>query len=373
MTKVTYLLGAGASYHAVSLVNEMNGRLYSFLKTFQSFKNDEHEITNPMPNRNEGDRMRRRRERNIKPLQRANDDLHRELPDELFSFYNTLKWLYEGMTNHSSVDTFAKKLYLKKNEESKIGLQKLKFALSAFLTIEQILSKQDMRYDKFFATILGEDIKDFPPNMNIISWNYDYQFEMAYSDYVDSRNLIDIQSKLNVIETESDNSLQKDKFSILKLNGTAGLHKSTNSKDEDQTIQDYLLPNSIKSTLHKLIKIHSARFDEKSEEVDEKVKMSFAWEKDSNISEKFNEALRMTTDLVVIGYSFPLFNSGVDLKIFDYLGLDNIYIQDKSPESVESSVRAIYPDTECNIDPSPSENLDEFFIPYDFIRERMNK
>ena len=78
-----------------------------------------------------------------------------------------------------------------------------------------------MRYDGFIASLIDE--KRQLPKMTILSWNYDAQFEMAYSGYyLTERYIPTLWKELNVLNktyyTEYDGT--KD-FAIIKLNGTA--------------------------------------------------------------------------------------------------------------------------------------------------------
>lgn len=241
MTKVTYLLGAGASYDAVPIVGEMEHRLFELINTNRIF---------PVSRANKKEaKSSERITRNLESLSEANKLISRDKVD-IQPFYRSLEWLYKGMANHASVDTFAKKLFLKANEgdnTAKKDLQMLKFTLSAFLTIEQLLNREDLRYDKFFASILGENTKDLPPNINIISWNYDLQFEIAYSDYSNQTSMKNIQNDLNLL-TKHDQNINTPlyQFSILKLNGDSNIYLSSQKKEkkseEEKSENDVRVP-----------------------------------------------------------------------------------------------------------------------------------
>ena len=105
----------------------------------------------------------------------------------------------EEAVKHYTVDTYARKLWL---QNKKIKLKTLKEFLCLFFAFEQssrsdklpnIYDKQseygvnethihtplDYRYDVFMATLLDRDML-LPENISIISWNYDYQLELAY-------------------------------------------------------------------------------------------------------------------------------------------------------------------------------------------------
>ena len=103
----------------------------------------------------------------MKNSNRQNKD--RELQIELIE---DIKWLFDLSNDHASVDTAAKKLFIKGDYKN---LLRLKVALSIFLIVEQILKSPDKRYDSFFSSILGDSKSDFPKNIRVVSWNYDLQ------------------------------------------------------------------------------------------------------------------------------------------------------------------------------------------------------
>ena len=85
--------------------------------------------------------------------------------------------LIEGIKQHATIDTYARKLYLTGNKRD---FEKLKRVLCAFFIWEQLDKKADIRYDTFLANILEEKTLDLPSEISIISWNYDSQIEIAY-------------------------------------------------------------------------------------------------------------------------------------------------------------------------------------------------
>lgn len=79
-----------------------------------------------------------------------------------------------------TIDTYAKKLYLKGQTEQ---LNKLKKWLSIFFYIHQHSISPHERYDKLFAAILDPNKAYLPLNVSLISWNYDNQIKLAYREY----------------------------------------------------------------------------------------------------------------------------------------------------------------------------------------------
>jgi len=113
--QITYLFGAGASCQALPIVNQIPPRLENMILRLE---------------RNEFDF--------------SNDEIYNDLSLQktLDNIVDDLKWLKVSAENHASVDTLAKKLYLKERYDE---LDKLKRALSIFLLLEQLINPADKR------------------------------------------------------------------------------------------------------------------------------------------------------------------------------------------------------------------------------------
>lgn len=88
--------------------------------------------------------------------------------------------LANAITEHATIDTYAKKLALIRDYKK---LRTLKNVLCAFFVWEQLDHKTDQRYDTFLANVLTMETLYLPKELSVISWNYDSQFEMAYRFY----------------------------------------------------------------------------------------------------------------------------------------------------------------------------------------------
>jgi hypothetical protein len=202
--KVTYLLGAGASYKAIPIIGELNNAFDEMKKLCDLFIKDE-----LYPN-------------NIKDR-------------KLFNSHMTT-----GAYNakiYGTIDTFAKKLALTNPE----NLIRLKGAISLFFTLWQEIDKKELgdrgtqngktkqpiyadiddRYFGLLANFLEKDIDKIilNENVNFISWNYDAQLELATAFFLDS-SLEDILLKFSVYPYVNN---QQSK--IVHLNGMAGIFK----------------------------------------------------------------------------------------------------------------------------------------------------
>lgn len=101
-----------------------------------------------------------------------------------------VRWLAEEVSRHASVDTFAKKLFLRGDADN---LRKLKAVLSTYLAIEQARNNVDKRYDSFLASVLklGSDKNVLlPEHLRILTWNYDTQFEKAFCGFCRDEDLV---------------------------------------------------------------------------------------------------------------------------------------------------------------------------------------
>jgi len=289
MSKITYLLGSGASCNALPLVNNFKDRLNSFNKRLL---------------------------KNLRP-QPPND---MEAYRQLFPFggkngknlQESILWLKDIADKHASIDTYAKKLFIKKDNEALKDLHKLKSALSCYLLLEQALEMTDKRYDNFFASILtndGSGIPKLPEGVNIITWNYDTQLEKSYEGYCSHPEIVFekfLQSK-----------------NIIRLNGSCGFKYADETKYLGYTEFSISFLQSVIELYTKFINPSEPKFQPN---------ISFAWE--SAIDEKIIKELEGTTTLIIVGYSLPYFNRDVDKVIVHLMHrtLEKIFIQVKENE-----------------------------------------
>jgi len=290
MSKITYLLGAGASCNALPLVNNFKDRLNSFNKRLLE---------------------------NLRP-QPPND---MEAYRQLFPFggkngknlQESILWLKDIADKHASIDTYAKKLFIKKDNEALKDLHKLKSALSCYLLLEQALEMTDKRYDNFFASILtndGSGIPKLPEGVNIITWNYDTQLEKSYEGYCSHPEIVFekfLQSK-----------------NIIRLNGSCGFKYADETKYLGYTEFSISFLQSVIELYTKFMNPSEPKFQPN---------ISFAWGK-NDIEDKVKQELQGTTTLVIIGYSLPYFNREIDQMIINAMRptLVKIFIQVQEKE-----------------------------------------
>lgn len=336
---ITYLIGAGASRNALPLVEEIPNSLVDFHTEFTN---------------------------NIFALSNTEyfDGLNNEktkcgYQNELFE---SIEWMKKGASEHASIDIFAKKLYATKQYSLFL---KLKATLTCYFIFLQIKNKIDNRYDSFIAALINPErtIDNLPSNLKILSWNYDFQFEKAYSAYSRSNSLHDNQSRLDTRPSEVNGITPSNNFSIFKLNGTTGVHNVTWRNVEG--IVDDLNHKIDKTFIESLVKSY-AGFTRHSPVF--RPLLTFAWETEPISRKVIEEAMLATKDtkvLVVIGYSFPFFNRIVDRKIIRGMEkLEKIYFQAPGREAHNylDRFQAIRNDYD-KLKLIPIEDVAQFFLP----------
>jgi len=318
MSNIVYLLGAGASYGCLPTIAEFNNgeRKSLFLDRHKQELRNNYAIG---VNRN----------LQVKPGYSSRDILS--------SYEKDLDWLFNEVASaHMSIDTFAKRMYLIKDKKfAEERLHRFKTILTTYFLLLQITKAPNKRYDSFFASILEESADNLPGNISIVSWNYDLQWEIAYTwytlknDVLTSRELLNVHSKGDAKKEQGEN-----KFQILNVNGTCLWQDTT--KDEIVNVLSDFSQNTLNPWNEKIFeKIMMRYWDLKNKSPDIKNRLSFSWEEDNGkkdpvISMALN-AIAQAEVLVIIGYSFPTFNRKMDkmmLSRFNKQG-KKIYIQCK--------------------------------------------
>lgn len=268
----------------------------------------------------------------------------------------TIEALHKASIRHSTIDTYAKKLFLRGEKNT---FELTEDYLAFYFIVEQILLKPDSRYDTFLANILDNKL-NIPDNINIISWNYDSQFEIAYREYSQDKQL-PIASKMAWS--------QNDKPKILKVNGTAAFENLRDiptlranyprlSPSSFGRGEDYIDVNRMRYILDLFKKLQKGEIG--------KTQLSFAFDGECNelLYNTVDEIVGATDVLVVIGYTFPFFNREIDRRLMSRLNNDRtkIYIQDIYPERIKQSIRAVLPDfRESNF--VLLNDVEQFFLP----------
>lgn len=335
MTEITYLLGAGASAQSLPVVSNMEKRTFEMASVLDKA------ISN-IP----GDKVNHR----LIPENLTFADLGRQVVKDVI-------WLNKIAKLHSSIDTYAKKLTISGNFQE---LRKLKIVTSIYLILEQVYYKYDKRYDSFLASIIDVE-GNFPSNLNLLSWNYDFQLEMAYKDYYRGNKDISTLAKGLNMTTKFSKHRRTTGFSYVKLNGICGYHtaRGWDSSVFSETME--LSPEFWKSLFENYgLATFSGELGPS---------LSFAWEEDIQEPSIVHAAMDKTKDtevLVVVGYSFPFFNRKVDREILNNMtNLKKIYYQDIHARDLQDRLQAVKTDL-AGIQILPYTEVNQFFLPFEF-------
>lgn len=336
--KFLYYLGAGASAQSLPMVHDLRDKNGNHIKsgiltTMNSFAADLKQL-----------------------LATTNDSKKRKFLSDLA---NDLVWLCKEAKEFHTIDTYAKYLYL--NEIDKLNI--LKKTLNAFLVLYQSWNTTiDKRYLSWITSVM--DINIFPDNVKIISWNYDYQLQLAASRFKHEKNY-----RIGTATSKTPPLIRyfpsigwtgppktDDLLSLLHLNGLSGwfYNSETNLYDSMYLHQETLTKDT---SLHHLVEYNDSH------------NISFAWESGSKQDYLLNTAHKMidgTTIIIIIGYSFPFFNRNIDNAIFSKIKESNtlkkIYFQD--PNLNGEFLRAQF-DLKEDIEIEHVSKVDSFYIPFE--------
>jgi hypothetical protein len=370
--KITYLLGAGASFNALPIIDELPAKLNFFISIIQeaiNFKDGGLE---------------------------SEYKCHKE---DLLGFINEIQNLIQELKSHKTIDTLAKKYYLIK--EKKNQLITLKKILIVYFLFEQIFPNAnfriingkvvekeipDKRYDSLLATIISNKRDDLTlsKDFKIITWNYDMQFELAYNQYLINKQFTEIQSALQAIPSavflSEEEYFNFEKFGIVRLNGFAGfpsmdicMKMSSNNRHQIKVVD---LISYLFQKFRTIDNTELGVFNYSWESLDQK---DIIHNKINKLREIAKEIIRNTDILVIIGYSFPIFNRSVDKDILENVGkLKKIYIQDINASELSSLVDSSFnikkydfvsygdvvtQEMGDKVDIIPISSVEQFFIP----------
>jgi hypothetical protein len=207
-------------------------------------------------------------------------------------------------------------------------------------------------------------------NYKIITWNYDVQLERALGNYHNPpMTVFGVNSNLQIypeLKKDSENNpFDLNKFGLVHLNGIAymnGVHSGEPFKNI------YKGEAELMKFLIELYEDSKRSYDIKNGGND---LLKFAWES-YNTEKKIYHSPEIeiakkiaanTNILIIIGYSFPEFNSDVDKIIFSEMSnLERVIIQDQKQDVYETVLELLdgnIEEREIKLD----RNLDRFYMP----------
>ncbi|UPQ79626.1 hypothetical protein M0M57_02015 [Flavobacterium azooxidireducens] len=322
MAKVTYYLGAGASYYACPILDKQAELMIKLAS---------HELEIHF--------------KNINPEKYPNGinfefdkNKKNHLPqDNKTQILWDIGYFGKRAVEYNTIDTYAKKLFL--NEEFD-ELRKLKMSVSIFFDLWEnfsvsrynhfskheyslienkyipsnfpIFSKIDSRYKSLFSILLEKNTEiKINENFKFITWNYDLQLEETFNLFLNEHHEKNLNSINKYFKYKTNNTETNDVF---HLNGYRGFTKTNDGREiilkEKVDIDDYW--KSVEG-FHEAIVRKNITFDNH---------IKYAWEHKLENNPFFNNiynVLNETEILIVIGYSFPPFNRSIDQLLFSKL------------------------------------------------------
>lgn len=345
MQNITYLLGAGASANAIPVVKNLSGSMKDIAEMMDELD-----------------------------IQFSETDFHKEIPTVSKrgiqqEFSSDLLNLIQKIGS-TSFDAYLRKLHIHDDESSWRESQKLKNVFGTYLSILELL-KEEIRYDGFWSNIITSSPFKLPQNIKILSWNYDQQLELSFSKFSKNDDIHVNSNYIGQLEKGIDRRAlyPVDQFRVFKLNGSASL------KEFGEHGSKYYYNNYIGNKKEQLGTILKSYYFVKHDLVKSRSAISFAWEKKSRHNEEYDDiievasnAIRGTNILVIVGYSFPDYNSVIDQLLLNKMqSLKKVYFEDIYPEDIKEK----FLDYRSNI---PNDNLitkkakdSSYYIPKEFF------
>lgn len=273
------------------------------------------------------------------------------------SLLTAIEELAGEAAKHASIDTLAKRRFLKGESDE---FTRLKTLLSFFFMIHQKMRKYDDRYDTLFATVAQRVTGriQLPGSLNFVSWNYDSQIEMALCQLMGVADIESLAEVISVFPPKLKELTESPETRLIKLNGTATLFRDAITPIN---MTRRLLSPLTREDLDSWGKMYS---EIENGSKDLRPQIHFAWEEpEGGIRKRAMELAAVTQVLVVIGYSFPTFNRGVDREFLKALKGKKVYVQDLEVGVIDR-LNAL---CESQLDVVHIEDVGQFYIPYEFL------
>lgn len=335
--KITYYLGAGASFHALPIWGD---QAISMMEVAR-------EVLKKIENRRKG----------------YNKPGNNPSYDFLYPFFKKLEYFGLRAQEYGSIDIYAKKLFLNKDNGK---LNELKSCVSVYFdlwesgllqcsnTESNKYSKIDKRYLSLLSVLLTSSEKGilFNSKVSFISWNYDLQVESAFESFLNQKksSITDLVSNLN-----------NERNTIIHLNGHRGVLSDNGENFDTVNKGSY---SSIDQYLDKLFQ-RKEQFVYKDDCFIGNI--NYGWEMDSAKKAEAKEVMAQTDILVIIGYSFPAFNRQIDQELISEFEKNSNYkkVVYQDPKANEDIVKNLFhPSTEVHLEKL---NTSQFYIPHEYL------
>jgi hypothetical protein len=361
MAKITYFLGAGASFGSCPILQDQAEEMINLAKS-------------------ELNRTGRYKDPKGWPFTDSEKTKFIDKKDKVLWY---IGYFGTKAKEFNTVDTYAKKLHLSEQFDE---LNLLKMAVSVFFDLWESFPKEsfransskeykaiDYRYITLFSILLEKSSNKISLNTNFkfITWNYDLQLEGAYQRFL-KENQVWSYNQLDDLHLKfSENEDLEVENDIYHLNGYRGFYRTKDSILEmgfDVKYSDYW---NHYDGLYDNVNRKNVNFNNH---------LKYAWEHnlESNWFKKIAKTFNETEVLVIIGYSFPPFNRKIDQFLFNQLNSDilkEIVYQD--PNANKDIILNLFSNStpfeeKIKIE-KEKENLLQFHIPNSHFITQVNK
>lgn len=297
--------------------------------------------------------------------------------------------LHFAFETHQSFDTYFKKLF-HLNEENKID--EAKKILNLYFILEHLKdstrqpenyngeffwkqSKVDKRYDALIAGLLKPLQGKAEPycKVNFITWNYDLNLLSSLKNHLSPGSTF--KEFLNKIDKENGVLSVGEYFSVLFMNGYFYSSEFDKLNNLDSVTQDEIheiIFNRIKSENYfRIVVDEFSGTVLRNKDYDADL-IKFAWETNNFNVEIAKSKMMESKNVVVIGYTFPLYNRLIDLGYLpqEIIQYKKIFIQDPQAEVIRQSLLDNYQlhnNEKFKSKVTPINNCDSFYIPSDIF------
>ncbi len=348
MKELTYILGAGASYQSMPVVK-------TFAERFTDFQDYLTVLIEEIK---------------LKDTSNKTDAI--------------IRWGKEleiGIRTHQSFDTFfKKKFHLGKTTEI-VNYKKIinLYFLWEHLHEIKIDSHEDLkgisfvkttqidkRYDALIASLLKPKAgkTELFCKVNFLSWNYDLNLLSSIKQYF---NPLETYSEL--LQELQDKSraewLINDILSVVNMNGHFYSHLFDQKKDLEELDKELLLKEAVQAWARNLLELQT-----------DATRIRFAWE---GMSENPNnnlkhvelavQKIKRSDAIVIIGYTFPLYNRLIDLQYINLPSLRKgvVYIQDPDANIITTRVREEFSLIDTYVTIKPITDCNSFYVPRNIV------
>ncbi len=279
--KIRYIFGAGASANAIPTVTNFASALEQWEKSFGLYASKVYELEPKYD------------------------------PRYLYTLRGWIKEVRNLTQSTFSIDTLAKMRWF---QENKMEYNRIKSVISLVIHLSQFTNTVDERYDAFLASLLTKENGQFvfPENIQLLSWNYDFQFILSFEKCMDLTF-----DQMKIIEP---NPLER--VPIININGSAQTTNSSKLLANPKHL-DFLKLSKEESAIHELRR-ELPNIIKQTSKTKHWGNIKFSWEKELDI----NQINQFKPDVtVIIGYSFPTFNREIDRLLLKDNNPSKVYIQ----------------------------------------------